>query len=221
MAERIQGLLQTQQELAMLEERNRLARELHDTVKQQTFATLMQIRAARNTLESDPQAALASLEAAEGLVKTSQQELGRMIAELRPAALDGQGLAPALRAYLETWTQHTRIPADFQVSGERSLPLETEQALYRVAQEALANVARHSRASAASVRLEIQPAMARLWVADNGAGFDAQAEATQGIGLRSMAERMAAVGGRVTIQSAPGDGTVLTGEAPLPDPKGL
>ena len=221
MAERIQGLLQTQQELAMLEERNRLARELHDTVKQQTFATLMQIRAARNSLESDPQAALGSLEAAEGLVKTSQQELGRMIAELRPAALDGQGLAAALQAYLETWTQHTRIPADFQVSGERGLPLETEQALYRVAQEALANVARHSRASAASVRLEIQPGLARLWVADNGAGFDAQAQATRGIGLRSMAERMAAVGGRVTIESAPGDGTVLAAEAPIPDPKGL
>jgi HAMP domain-containing protein len=88
MAEHIQSLLQSQHELAMMEERNRLARELHDTVKQQNFATLMQVRAAKNLLEQDPAAASQRLEEAESLIKTSQQELGLMIAELRPSALE-------------------------------------------------------------------------------------------------------------------------------------
>ena len=104
MAERIQNLLHTQQQLAILEERNRLARDLHDTVKQQSFATFMQIRAARNLLNSDPGAAEKYLEEAEGLIKTSQQELSLLITELRPAALEDQGLTGALRAYLKPGT---------------------------------------------------------------------------------------------------------------------
>ena len=111
MAERIQTLLQSQQELAALEERNRLARELHDTVKQQSFATLMQVRAARNLLATEPAAAEQHLAEAEQLIKTSQKELGRLIAELRPAALEGQGLADALREYAATWAEHSHIPA--------------------------------------------------------------------------------------------------------------
>ena len=126
MAERVQILLQSQHELAMLEERNRLARELHDTVKQQAFATLMQVRAAKNLLDQDPAAAREHLEEAESLVKNSQQELGAIIAELRPAALAGKGLVEALRAYLETWSKQTCIPAEFQVQNERRLPLQAE-----------------------------------------------------------------------------------------------
>ncbi|MGE5221161.1 MAG: histidine kinase, partial [Omnitrophica WOR_2 bacterium] len=167
MAERVQALLQTQHELAMLEERNRLARELHDTVKQQTFATLMQVRAAKNLLERDPLAANRHLEEAESLIKTAQHELGMMISELRPAALEGQGLVEALRVYLDSWQQHSLIPADFQVQNERRLPLAVEQALYRVAQEALSNVARHSRASQVTLRLEFSPAQVCLIVVDN------------------------------------------------------
>lgn len=209
MAERIEGLLQTRRELAMMEERNRLARELHDTVKQQTFATLMQVRAARNLLASDSQAALHHLEEAESLLKTSQQDLGRMIAELRPAALDGQGLAGALRGYVDTWSQQTSIPVALSVQGERHLPLEVEQALYRLVQEALANVARHSQASKVTVRLAYEPGQVCLTVADNGIGFDLQAS-RHGLGLQSMQERMAAVGGGLAVESVKGTGTTLT-----------
>ncbi len=207
MAERIQALLQAQHELALLQERNRLARELHDTVKQQTFATLMQVRAAKNLLEKDHAAAARQLAEAEGLLKTSQQELGLMIAELRPAALEGQGLAGALRSYLDTWAKHACIPADFQVRNERRLPLEVEQALYRVAQEALANAARHSRATRALVSLAYDPDRVCLEVSDNGVGFDPRAPDRPGYGLQSMRERVEALGGRLTIESGADLGT--------------
>jgi NarL family two-component system sensor histidine kinase LiaS len=215
MAERIQALLHTQQELAALEERSRLARDLHDTVKQQNFATLMQIRAARNLVESDPRAAIQRLVEAEGLVRTSQEELGLMITELRPAALEGQGLAAALRAYLAQWSEHTRIPAEVQVTNERSLPLAVEQALYRVAQEALSNTARHSRASAASLRLEFTPAEIHLEISDNGVGFDVAGLERRGFGLESMHGRLTELGGRLEIESTPGQGTRVRAEAPF------
>lgn len=215
MAERIQNLLHTQQELAVLEERNRLARELHDTVKQQNFATLMQVRAARNLIASDPAEAGKRLADAEELIKLSQEELGRMIGEMRPAALEGQGLSNALRAYLETWSEHTRILSNLRVTGERRLPLATEQALYRVAQEALSNVARHSRASTAGLRLEILPAEVKLEISDNGVGFDTGAQDGRGFGLESMRARLTELGGRLDIESNPEDGTRITARAPV------
>ncbi len=214
MAENLQALLQTRQELALLEERNRLARELHDTVKQETFATLMQVRAAKNLLERDPATARERLEEAEELIKTSQQELGLIITELRPTALEGQGLSEALSGYLATWSQHSRIPADFQVQNERRLPLEIEQTLFRVAQEALSNVARHSRASAATVRLTFDPERVSLCIADNGVGFDPTTDGV-GFGLRSMRERVAAIQGNLDVQSAVDGGAIITASAPI------
>jgi two-component system, NarL family, sensor histidine kinase LiaS len=214
MAERLQTLLQTQQQLAALEERNRLARELHDTVKQQSFATLMQLRAARNLLDSEPAVARQHLAEAEELVKTSQQDLGRLITELRPAELEGQGLPVALRDLVNNWAQQTRIPATCQIQNERRLPLDVEQALYRVAQEALANVARHSRASAATVRLAYAPGAVTLVVSDNGVGFN-PAAAPAGFGLQSMQQRLSAVGGQLTVVSAPDSGATLTATIPV------
>ncbi len=219
MAERIQNLLHTQQELAILEERNRLARDLHDTVKQQSFATFMQIRAARNLLQSDPAEAEKHLTEAESLIKSSQQDLSLLITELRPAALEDQGLSGALRAYLITWNEYSRIPATFQVTGERRLPLGLEQTLFRVTQEALSNVARHSRASAATLQLDIQAELVRLEIADNGVGFDPQQAAGKGFGLESMSARMAELGGWLKIHSTRDEGTRVVAVAPLM-PKG-
>ncbi len=215
MAERIQILMQSQNELGLLKERNRLARELHDTVKQQTFATLMQVRTARNILEKDPAGdgqstgAVQHLQEAEEMIKTSQQELGRMITELRPAALDGSGLPEALRQYVKAWTQHAQIPAEFQVENERALPLPVEEAILRVAQEALANSSRHSQASQVQISLDYEPCAVRLVVADNGVGFDPHTIPPQSFGLRSMRERVTALGGQITIDSAKDRGTTL------------
>lgn len=215
MAERIQSLLQSQRDLALLEERNRLARELHDTVKQQTFATLMQVRAAKNILDRDPAGARQHLEEAENLIKTSQQELGLVISELRPAVLEGQGLARALEKYLESWSQHTCIPPSVRIRNERSLPLPIEQALYRIAQEALANVARHSRASEVQVHLVYEVDSVQLDIIDNGVGFDSHAPEKMGVGLQSMRERAAAAGGRVVIESKINVGTAVRASIPI------
>jgi two-component system, NarL family, sensor histidine kinase LiaS len=215
MAEHVQVLLQSQHEMILMEERNRLARELHDTVKQETFATLMQVRAAKNLLDRDLDSARQHLDEAEDLIKTSQQELGLMIAELRPAALEGQGLTEALRGFLNSWSAHSRIPVDFQVQNERRLPLEIEQNLYRVAQEALSNVARHSRASAVSVHLSFDLGQVILCISDNGVGFDPKSVNFKGFGLQSMRDRMAAMHGHLEIRPAPEGGTTLIAGMPV------
>ena len=209
MAGDVQFLVQTRQELAALEERNRLARDLHDSVKQQLFATSMQLGAARETLEQDPATARAHLQEAEGLARQARDELTRLILALRPAALEGHGLAAALRAYVETWGRQSGIAAEVHIQGERALALPAEQALFRVVQEALANTARHSGAARVTVTLSFSQASTTLIVADDGCGFDLSA-ATPGVGLASMRERLAAPGGRLRVESAPGAGTRVT-----------
>lgn len=216
MAEHIQSLLQSQQELSALEERSRLARDLHDTVKQQAFAILMQIRTARRLLDSDPEAARQPLFEAENLTRAAQQELGLLIAELRPAALEGQGLASAIQGYIDSWTSHSTIPCDFQIQGERTIPLDIEQALYRITQEALSNIARHSSASAAEVRLVYLPGQLTLLISDNGQGFDPAMVPDTSFGLNSMRQRIAAIDGSFAITSQTGIGTQISIKVPLP-----
>lgn len=213
MAQELQTLLRTQQELAMLQERNRIARDLHDTIKQQNFAALMQIRAARNQLAADSSSAAQSLTQAEQLVKTSQQELGILITELHPAALREQGLPRALQDYLETWSHQTNIAAAFYSHNETRVASDIELSLYRVAQEALANVARHSQATAVTVTLNFSPSSLTLTIADNGMGLDVAQ--TRGFGLTGMQERLTALGGTLNLTSAKENGTTLIACVPL------
>ncbi len=214
MAEQLENLMQTRQELASLEERNRLARDLHDSVKQQVFAAGMQIAAARQHLSASPAQAEAALSQAEQLVRQAQQELTALIRELRPAALEGKGLVAALQEYLQGWQQQTGIAVDFQVQNQRGLPLAVEQALFRMVQEALANVARHSRAQHVTVFLGWEGGQIRLEVRDDGQGFDPQ-KVTRGLGLTSIAERVQALGGTFSLESQPGRGTRLEVQIPL------
>ena len=214
MAEQLQNLVHTRAELATLEERNRLARDLHDSVKQQVFATTMQLGAAQATLDNDPHAAKAHLQEAEQLARQAQQELTGLIQELRPAALEGKGLVEALRGFAEDWSRRTAIAAEVMVVGERPLPLAVEQPLFRVAQEALANIARHSHATNAILHLAWQADEFVLTITDDGRGFDPQATA-YGLGLNSMQERLVSVNGRFTVTSARGQGTKLTAVVPL------
>lgn len=214
MAEQLQWLLQTRMELASLEERNRLARDLHDSVKQQIFATTMQLAAANALMNSQPQEAWPHLVEAEKLARQAQQELTGLIQELRPAALAGKGLAEALQAYVADWSRQTTIPAAVRTWGERPLPLEIEQSLFRVAQEALANVARHSQAHRVDLHLAWQDNQVTLTVKDNGRGFQPEAPAG-GLGLQSMKERVAARHGRFTVRSQPGQGTTVSAIIPF------
>ena len=215
MAEQLQTLLHTNDELARMEERNRLARDLHDTVKQQTYAARMQLSAAKNLLGSDLTAAAGHLDTALQLNRETQQELKLIIDELRPAALQGKGLAHALKEYADRWQEHTGIRVETAVVGERPLPLEVEQALYRVLQEALSNIARHAEADQVRLSLSMTPERVTLVVADNGRGFDVNAISPNSYGLTGMQGRLNEVGGTLKVESTPSAGTTLTAEGLL------
>ena len=217
MAAQLENLMQARGELATLEARNRFARDLHDSVKQQVFATSLQVAAARALIEDDKGAAEEHLAQADELVRQAQKELNVLIGEMRPAALEGKGLAGALRDYVRGWSQRAEIPAEVHVRGEREVPLQTEQALFRIAQEALANVARHSGAKRAEVDLTYTADILTLRVADDGRGFDPAGDVGDGFGLQSMRERAERLGGRVNVESAPGEGTTVTCVCPLND----
>jgi NarL family two-component system sensor histidine kinase LiaS len=207
MAMQLQTLLQTRQELATLEERNRLARDLHDSVKQQVFATSMQVGAALALFEQNPTAAKTRLVETERLVRQAQQELTGLIQELRPAALEDKGLTTALREYVADWSRQSNIAAEVRVRSEQSLPLLLEQTLFRVTQETLSNIARHSGATAMEVYLAWEGDQVTLTISDNGRGFNPATANGKGVGLRSMRERVEAVGGQLTVTSQPGAGT--------------
>ncbi len=215
MAEQLQTLLHARDELARVEERNRLARDLHDTVKQQTYAARMQLSAAKNLLDTDPKMAAEHLESALQLNRETQQELKLIIDELRPAALEGKGLAQALREYAARWQEHTGIQVTTTVSGERSLPLDVEQALYRVLQESLSNIARHAEADSVGLSLNMIPERVTLVIADNGRGFDLDSVSSNSLGLAGMKQRLAEVGGTLKVESTLAVGTTVTAEVQL------
>lgn len=216
MAEQLKALLEDRQQLAVVEERNRLARELHDSVKQQVFATAMQLAAAQALAGSDPDATRFHLAEAEQLVAQAQQELNALIRELRPAALGDKGLVAALRELCADWSRGSGIAADVRTQGERPLPLNVEQALYRVAQEALANVTRHSHASGVQVHLAWQGDALTLTITDNGAGFDSASRDSAGNGLRNMRERVEALGGSLLVSGCGAtSGTRVEASVPL------
>lgn len=214
MAGQLQNLLHTRQELATLEERNRLARDLHDSVKQQIFAVVMQIGATKILLKRDINAAEVRLNEAEKLVKQAQQELTSLIRELRPAALEGKGLVAALRELTTDWTQQTDIVANLRVDGTKTLSLAVEEALFRIAQEALSNVARHSKATLVQMLLTTTEDTVTLSIIDNGQGFDTTRQNAPGVGLLSMRERVKALGGDVQIESTAGKDTRIIVHCP-------
>lgn len=221
MAEQLQRLLRTRQQLATLEERNRLARDLHDSIKQQVFAVSMQISTTRALLDAgNAEARMQARERigeAEHLIRQAQKELTALIRELRPVALEGKELSRALEDMLADWSRRTAIAADFQTTAVPSLPSPVEEALYLVAREALANVARHSGASHVQVGLSVDSDVVSLTISDNGCGFAINDLRERGVGLHSMQERMQALGGSVKIESTLMKGTTVCARySPIP-----
>jgi signal transduction histidine kinase len=214
MAEQIQTLLVSRQALAVVDERNRLARDLHDTVKQHVFANALLVRAARKQLDRDPDTARARLEEAEQIAEQTQQELIDLIKALRPAALADKGLLGILTTYAEEWSGRTGILVDLRAQGERPTSLDVEEAFYRVAQEALTNVARHSGAARVALQLTWTDGSLEMTVRDDGRGFVVEEVAGKGLGLASMRERMETLGGALAISSGV-SGTRLEARAPL------
>jgi signal transduction histidine kinase len=213
MADDWQALMQTRQELAMLEERNRLARDLHDSVKQEVFAISMNLGAAQTLWNQDPQAARQQVDAAAALARHSRQELTGLIQTLRPAQLKERDLLQGLREFLAEWERSRGIRVLLNLPDSLHLPAEMEQAIFRVVQEAFANVARHSRASAVSLELRLESGGLRMLISDNGHGFDLQ-RVQPGLGLLSMKERFQTLGGWVQIESNAA-GTRLEGWLPM------
>ena len=216
MAAELRDLVQQRQEMAVMEERNRLARELHDSTKQQALAASFQIGAAQALFDSDPEAARGHLSEAKSLVDNVRLELTDLIHELRPASMEGLDLSETLEAYTIEWAHQNDITAEINIQPDQDSALEVRKTLYRVAQESLANVARHSGAARVELSLVYDGGWVTLCVQDDGCGFDPCAD-YPGMGLESMSERCTALGGSLTINSLPGEGANICSRLPYLD----
>jgi NarL family two-component system sensor histidine kinase LiaS len=213
MSTQLQELIRTRQQLAGMEERNRLARDLHDSVKQQVFAISMNLGTVQTLWERDPAQARGKLEAAMKQAQQAQKELAMLIQTLRPVQMQGKRLVQALGEFLKDWQTQSGIQAEYQAGEGISLPDDKEQALFRVAQEAISNAARHSGAANVHISLSAQGGQVIMTVADDGRGFDPD-KATGGFGLKSMRERVQSLGGTLEIVSG-AQGTHITVAIPL------
>lgn len=204
--------------LAVVEERNRVARELHDSVKQHLFSLTMTASALRTRLQAPEEASAEveeMLQEIEEAARAAQRETTRLIKDLRPASLQERGLAAALNDYTLLFGAQEHLLVYLEVEGNDDLlPPSLTETLYRVAQEALHNVARHSRATRVDVHLQCFPELVSLTIEDNGIGFNVE-RSPQGLGLVNMQERMLKSGGRLQVESTPGEGTRVTAEVAL------
>jgi two-component system NarL family sensor kinase len=203
--------------LGALEERNRLAREIHDTLAQGLAATTLHLESADALLDGEePEPVRKSLRRAIALTRSNLEEARRSVLDLRAAPLEERPLAEALEVLASRWEAETGIEASFEaVNGARPLPPSVEAALYRVCQEALANVARHAEANRATVRLVVTPERVRLVVEDDGRGFDVSQVPDDRHGIVGMRERARMLGGALELRSVPGRGTSVGVAVPL------
>lgn len=211
MAQELGDLFILRREVATVQERHRLARDLHDTVKQQVFAAGLQIATARALAKQNPQASLVPLLEAEALVRQAQTELTDLLRELRPLSGDGNHLPERLQKEVSDWSRRTGIVSEFLSSELFPLSETHSTELLRIVQEALANSARHSDATTVRVFLngDRTTGEVTLSIGDNGRGFDAgRTKRGRGLGLSTMRERAENLPqGRFILQSTPGAGT--------------
>ena len=202
--------------VAQEEERRRIARDLHDDLGQRLTALRLKLEAIETSTKAPADLAGAVAGALE-MVAQIDQGLDFLAWELRPAALDELGLAKVLENYVQEWSRHMGVPAAFLVAAETlgRLAPEVEASVYRIAQEALNNVAKHAHARSVNVLLEQRGDAIRLVVEDDGAGFEAGTRDQKPLGLTGMMERAAAVGGTVEIEPTPGGGTTVLARIPV------
>ncbi len=203
-------------ELTIAGERARIAHGLHDAVSQKLFSLRLTAQAAAALVDRDPGRAKDELREVARLAAEAADELRAVVVELRPAALEEDGLLAALRSQTEVLDRAHAARVTFTGRLPRALPAAQEEAVLRVAQEALHNALRHADAATVTVGLSGRGRGALLSVADDGSGFDPTVVRRAGrhLGLVSMRERAAAVGGRLTVRSAPGTGTTVEMEVP-------
>ncbi|MGW8331569.1 GAF domain-containing sensor histidine kinase [Streptomyces sp. NPDC055897] len=209
-------LYERSRELTIAEERSRLAHELHDAVSQKLFSLRLTAQAATTLIDRDPARAKGELQQVALLAAEAADELRAAVVELRPAALEEDGLVHTLRTQIQVLDRAHAARVTFGNLGVRALPPAQEEALLRVAQEALHNALRHSGAGRVDVVLERSGQGALLRISDDGRGFDPGLVRRAGrhLGLVSMRHRASGVGGRLTVQSAPGEGATIEMEVP-------
>jgi two-component system sensor histidine kinase UhpB len=203
------------------EERRRIGRELHDETSQTLAATLINLEIAEKGLRNSPVEVRERVARCKQLLAHSLEQIKLLIYDLRPSTLDDLGLVPALRWYIESHLRSAGLTADTDFeSATVRLPGEVETALYRVAQEALANVVKHSGATHVAIKLETHEGYGSLAIIDNGRGFDKLTVAPggdnpHGVGLLSMQERVELLGGQMTIDTEWGRGTRVHAVVPV------
>jgi signal transduction histidine kinase len=212
-------LYEQAQQAAALEERNRLARDLHDSVTQSLFSMSLLAQVLPALWETQPEEARKSLDELRRLTRESLAEMRALLFQLRPVALEEDGLLEALAKHVESLQRRDgpRLTLATDRVGQR-LPLKTEEALFRVATEAIGNALKHARAQAIDISLRTHDGKVTLTVRDDGRGFDPARQRSEPghLGLAGMRERVARGNGIVTIESAPGAGTTVTATLPVP-----
>jgi signal transduction histidine kinase len=205
-------LFEQGRELTLVQERQRIARELHDAVAQTLFSLRLTAQAAAAMIRRDPDRAEAELDAVAELAAVATDELRQIVAELRPQELRNAGLTETLRARVALLDRVHGAAVTFTAESVGALPQKIEETILRVAEEALHNALRHAQATQVSVALRGTPTGATLEITDDGSGFDTTGSggATNRLGLVSMRERSRAVRGSVTVRSSVGGGTSVT-----------
>lgn len=212
---------------AQEEERKRIARELHDETSQSLTGLVIGIRMVQEIVPDYMPDVQERLENINDLAHATLNEVHTMAVRLRPSVLDDLGLAAALRSYAKEYTENTGIPVEMQLLGmSHRLTPELETVLYRVIQEALTNVARHSNATSCRVTLRRKEQVVQVVIEDNGQGFDSQTvmlsdEKGHGLGLHGMKERIELVGGSLEFDARPAKGTTIFIEVPLQNKEGI
>jgi signal transduction histidine kinase len=210
-------LYEQTREYAVVEERNRLARELHDSVTQSLFSVTLLSEAALNLLDRDPGKARERLERASELAQGALAEMRALIFQLRPMTIQEEGLLSALKKHLNAVNSRDGRVVELRVTGAaRRVAAPIEDASFRIIQESLNNVIKHACADSARVELDFDQTCLRVAVIDTGVGFDvAAARQTGKLGMTSMRERAESAGGKLTVESAPSQGTRVCVEFPL------
>lgn len=208
-------LYEKAQEAAVLEERQRLSRELHDSVSQALYGIGVGAQTTRILLEQDPSRARESNDYVLDLAEAGLAEMRALIFELRPESLETEGIAAALRKQADAVQARHRVPVETALCDEPVASLSVKEALYRIAQEALQNAVKHARPTRAELRLECIDGDLLLEIWDDGAGFDTTGVFPGHLGLHSMRERATRLGGILELESAPGRGTRVRARIPL------
>lgn len=199
-------------ELGAIEERNRLAREIHDTLAQGLTAIALQLETADALLESQtpPERVRQNIVEALRLTRANLDEARRSVMDLRAAPLEGRPLDEALRLLVNEWAARRKVTMQFEIVGSlRPLPVRIEIGLYRILQEALTNIGRHAQAHTVTVQLTVLPDQLQMLISDDGRGFDSEQVMPERYGLIGMNERAKLLAGSLEVSSAPGQGTQL------------